>query len=156
MKIDSLRDAIATAFPDFATDPDRLCMWIEKGSWRSTGSDSRDFEYEYVANLTLESFAGHPSVLVVAINDWLRVNQRERVQPGAKETCRFETIPLDDGTIDLHVQVELTERVSVAGNPDSTDTLEHLDDSGFVLTDALLADDAPMLSGITLVRTPRP
>jgi hypothetical protein len=43
MKATSLHEAITVALPDFATDPDRLAMWITKGAIRGSTSANRGF-----------------------------------------------------------------------------------------------------------------
>lgn len=135
MKANSLREAITAAIPDLATDPDRLAMWIEKGRIRSPNTDNRGFEWDYVLNITIEEFTGHPSIPFLVINDWARTNQLELVQPGQKHGYDFQADVIDAGTVDFHIQLPLTERVSVTRNADGTDSLQHLDDTAFLLAD---------------------
>lgn len=150
MKANSLREAIVAALPDFATDPDRLAMWIEKGSIRSPVTDSRSFEWAYILNISLENFTGQPAILFLTINDWLRTNQAELLQPGAHKGYSHEVDVIDENTVDMHVKLHLTERIAVERQSDGTDTLQHLDDADCLLSDALLADDAPLLKNVTL------
>jgi hypothetical protein len=150
MKPNTLRAAITDALPDFATDPDRLAMWIEKGGIRSPITESRSFEWAYVLNISLENFTGQPAILFLVINDWLRTNQPELLQPGAHKGYAHEVDVIDESTVDMHVQLHLTERIAVTRQRDGTDTLQHLDDAECLLNDNLLADDAPLLKGVTL------
>lgn len=150
MKPNSLREAIVAALPDFATDPDRLAMWIEKGSIRSPVTESRSFEWAYVLNIALENFTGQPAILFLTINDWLRTNQPELLQPGAHKGYAHEVDVIDENTVDMHVKLNLTERIAVERQSDGTDRLQHLDDAEFILSDSLLDDDAPLLKGVTL------
>jgi hypothetical protein len=62
MKANSLREAIVAALPDFATDPERLAMWIEKGTIRSPMTESRSFEWAYSLNIARGIYrpTGHP------------------------------------------------------------------------------------------------
>lgn len=150
MKANSLREAIVAALPDFATDPERLAMWIEKGTIRSPMTESRSFEWAYSLNIALEGFTGQPAILFLAINDWLRTNQPELLQPGAHKGYSHEVDVIDENTVDMHVKLELTERIAVERQSDGTDILQHLDDAGLLLNDALLDDDAPLLKGVTL------
>ncbi len=135
MKPDSLRAAIVAALPALENDPERLAMWIEKGRIRSPMTSSRGFEWDYVLNITIQDFTGHPSIPFLVINDWARTNQIELVQPGDKSGYQFEADVVDVGTIDFHIQLNLTERVSVTRGEDGSDTLQHLDDTAFLLTD---------------------
>jgi len=136
MKHNALREAIALALPEFARDPERLSMWIEKGRIRSPMTESRDFEWEYNLYLTTQDFTGHPSVLFLAINDWLRVNQPELLQPGSAG-YDFEVDVVDDKTVDLHVWLDLTECVRVTKQDDGTDDLQHLSEDANLLPDDL-------------------
>jgi len=151
MKPNTLRAAIVAALPDFATDPDRLAMWIEKGSINSPLTANRGFEWAYTLNITLENFCGQPAILFLTINDWLRTNQPELLQPGAHHGYSHEVDVIDENTVDMHVQLSLTERIAVTRQSDGTDTLEHLDDAACLLSDSLLDDDAPLLKSVTAI-----
>lgn len=149
MKTNSLREAIVAALPDFATDPDRLAMWIEKGSIRSPASENRNFEWAYTLNISLEAFTGHPAILFLAINDWLRTNQPDLLQPGAHKGYHHEVDVIDDNTVDMHVQLNLTEGFAVTRQSDGTDSLQPLNEADCLLNDDLLPDAAPLLKSIT-------
>jgi hypothetical protein len=151
MKPNDLRAFIVAALPDFATDPERLAMWIEKGRIRSPMTASRNFEWEYTLNITLQDFTGEPAILFLVINDWLRTNQPELVQPGAKHGYVFEADVVDESTVDLHVQLDLTERTGVTANADGTDALQQLDDAA-----CLLDDDAPIGGALTTLTASGP
>lgn len=138
MKHNALREAIVTALPELARDPERLSMWIEKGRIRSPMTESRNFQWEHTLNITLEGFTGHPSVLFLTINDWLRVNQPELLQPDRASGYHFEVDVVDDATVDLHVWLDLEERVRVTAKDDGTDAIEHEAEQA-----DLLPDDAP-------------
>lgn len=148
MKATSLRDAITTALPDFATDPDRLAMWITKGAIRGSTSANRGFEWGYTLNITLENFAGEPTILFLVINDWLCINQPELLQPGGHKGYHHEVDVIDENTVDMHVQLDLTERMAVTVADDGKDNLQQLEDSAF-----LLDDDAPIGGALTSVTT---
>lgn len=137
MKHNALRETIATALPELARDPERLAMWIEKGRIRSPMTDSRGFEWEYTLNIMVQDFTAHPSILFLTINDWLRVNQPELLQPGGKSGYQFEVDVIDDATVDLHVWLDLTERVHVTANDDGSDNLQHEDEQANLLPDDL-------------------
>lgn len=154
MKHVSLREAICAALPELARDPERLSMWIEKGRIRSPMTDSRDFEWEYTLNLTVQDFTGHPSILFLTIADWLRVAQPELLQPTASSGFHFEVDVVDDSTVDLHVWLALTECVRVTRKEDGSDDLQHLEEKADLLPDdakgarlkRLLINDAMLLA----------
>lgn len=125
MKHNALREAIVQALPELGRDPERLSMWIEKGRIRSPMTESRNFQWEHTLNITVLDFTGHPSVLFLTINDWLRVNQPELLQPDRSSGYNFEVDVVDDATVDLHVWFDLDERVIVSRNDDGTDAIRH-------------------------------
>lgn len=137
MKHVALREAIATALPELARDPERLAMWIEKGRILSPMTESRNFEWDYTLNITVQEFTSHPSILFLTINDWLRVNQPELLQPGGKAGYHFEVDVIDDATVDLHVALDLTECVTVTRKDDGSDELQHEAEQGDLLPDDL-------------------
>lgn len=137
-KPDSLRAAIAAAIPDFAANPDRLIMWIDRGSVIGRGTPSDNFGYSYRLNILVTGFSGHQAVIAIAILDWLRINQPDLLAPG-KDAFTFEADYLDNRTIDLALELQLTEAVRVTRR----------DDGGFDMViadepDPLFDDDRPL------------
>jgi hypothetical protein len=110
MKAQSLRDGISAVFPDLAKGPDRFNMWIDKGVIHATNAGGHGFEWQYTLNIVVEEFTAHPSMMFLVICEWARRNQPDLLQPG-KETFRFEADIIDAKTVDLHVEIPLTERV---------------------------------------------
>ena len=107
----SLRAAIGQVFPDLARDVDRLRLWVEKGSIRCRQTQSRGFEWTYTLTAVMTDFTGHPSLVFLAVNDWLRVNQPDLLAAGNAETFSFQADILDENTIDLQFDLRLTEQV---------------------------------------------
>ena len=91
----SLRAALTAADPQLARDAERLSVWVEEGRIRSPMTASRGFSWEYTLNITITDFTLHPSVLFLAINDWLRTNQPDLLSPEAKSGYSFEADMLD-------------------------------------------------------------
>lgn len=110
-KANSLRGFIAQFFPQLATDPQRLRMWVETGQIRATDTAHRHFEWEYKLKVMIEEFAGDASGLVVVINEWCRRYQPDvlRLDTGYP----FQADILDDGTYDVLFTLPLSDPVRV-------------------------------------------
>lgn len=149
-KPDSLRAAITAADPELGRDPDRLLMWVEKGRIRAPMTESRDFAYEFTLHLVVVNFEGHPSILFLAINDWLRVNQPDLLAAGAGAGAGrgygFDADIMDNRKIDLEIQLELTEQVVLHPREGGGWNLEHLAEP------VLFPDDLPLSEPPALLR----
>lgn len=136
-KLDSLRAAIVAVIPELQRDPALLKLWIDKGRVRAPMTPNRDFGMRFTLTLELVNFTGHPSVVFLAINDWLRLNQPETVAGGA-QGYTFESDIVDASTIDLIVTLELTESVRLTARDCGGWNLEHIAEP------ALFPDDVPI------------
>ena len=136
-KLDSLRAAIVAVIPELQRAPALLKLWIDKGRIIAPMTPNRDFGMKFTVTLELVDFTGHPSVVFLAINDWLRLNQPEAVAGGA-QGYTFESDIVDASTIDLIVTLELTESVRLTARDCGGWNLEH------VAEPALFPDDEPI------------
>lgn len=136
----SLRAAIIALQPDLARDPEKLLMWVDQGSIVSHSTETLGFAYRYRLNVILVEFAGEPSVIMLAVTRWLRDNQPERLVPG-REAFAIEVDLIDSKTVDLQLQLQLDENVSVRAREDGGFDLQHLAEP-FPLFD----DDLPLIA----------
>lgn len=129
-KPDSLRNHLLAAVPELRVDPDRLLVFIDNGTVRSTAAVGLSFEYAYTLNVILTDFAGHPDALMIPLLAWLLVNQHELLanQEKGKEAIKFEADILDDSKVDLSIALPLTERVIVKKQDDGTLQVRHPDE----------------------------
>lgn len=139
IKPKSLRAAIVALQPDLGRDPDKLVMWVEQGSIRSNSTPALGFAYRYRLNIMLVEFAGAPSIIMLAVTNWLRENQPERVVPG-QEAFAFEVDMIDSKTVDLQLQIQLDENVLVNAREDGGFDLQHLPEPV-----PLFDDDKPLI-----------
>lgn len=125
----SLRAALAAALPELARDPDRLLVFIDAGSIRSTLAAGLSWEYAYTLNIILTDYAGHPDAVIVPILQWVRVNQSELLDnvDEREHGITFEADILDSGSVDMAIKLMLTERVAVREDG-TTLTLTHCDE----------------------------
>ncbi|WP_292066006.1 phage tail protein [Brevundimonas sp. UBA7664] len=117
LKPDSVRAFLTAAIPALKAEPDRLQIYIDKGSIRATGvpgaSGVMGFEYRYTCTLMLLDFAVHPDAVMTPLVAWVAVNEPELLQNYDKnrEGLAFEADILDARKIDLQISLPLTERV---------------------------------------------
>lgn len=132
-KPDSLRAFLTAAIPYLAAQPERLSMYVGKGSLRATGAAKADklnlsFEYRYTLTLTLLDWEDGPDRVMIPLLAWVGANQLELLQSYEqnRQGITFEADILDAHTVDLVIELALTERVLVAANPDGGYDVEHV------------------------------
>ena len=151
-KIDTLRAAILDALPELNRDPDRLRMWIEKGSGQATSTQSQGLAFAFQLNVLVVELASDIAVLGLAVVRWMRVNQPDLLVPGATG-FDFDADILDNGTADVHLQLQLDQAVSATPLAGGKFKLEYRGEP-----DPLFAGDlgviteqqAPRLAGYTV------
>lgn len=126
-KPESLRAHLLAAIPELKRNPDRLLVFIDNGSMRSTAAPGLSFEYSYTLNLILTDFAGHPDAVAIPLFAWVLVNQRELMENQEKglDAIKFEADILDNSKVDLSITLPLTERVIVKQHADGTLHVDH-------------------------------
>lgn len=110
-----LRDHLTRACPDLATNPEKLTVFVERGSIVHTGTPGLSFEYRYTLNLVVTDWADNPDVLILPTVAWLKVNQPDLFNnPTRREKeFRFEVEVIDHKTADIGVEIDLRESVAV-------------------------------------------
>lgn len=115
LKPNSLRQAITAAVPELKRDPDKLTLFVKDGKLATTGGGSLSFEYRYTVNIVVLDYGSHADAIMVPLLAWLRVHQPEIAEnPELRDKAvRFEVEFLNAKTVDLSVEVDLSERVIV-------------------------------------------
>lgn len=139
-KPESLRDHLLAAIPEFRRNPDRLLVFVDNGSMRSTAAPGLSFEYSYTLNIILTDFAGSPDAVAIPLFAWVLVNQRELMEnlEKGRDAIKFEADILDNSKVDLSITLPLTERVIVKRLDDGTLQVSHpaepvVDDETFLV-----------------------
>lgn len=103
-------------------DPQRMLIFTEKGNIRCTLARGLSFEYEYDLNFILTEYSGELDAVMIPLLDWMRANQHENLVNSNenKEALKFETVILDNNTVDLSLTFPVTERVIVKHQNDGT------------------------------------
>lgn len=123
----SLRAHLLGAITELRHNPDRLLVFVDQGSIRSTAAAGLSFEYNYSLQLILTDFAGSPDAVVVPLLAWLLVNQSELLTnlELAKDSIKFEVDVLDNSKVDMALTLPLTERVLVKLQEDGKLLISH-------------------------------
>lgn len=116
LKPNSLRDHLIAATPELQVNPDKLVILIKSGTIAAALVNSLSFEYRYTLNLIVLDYSGHPDLIIVPMLEWLQLNQVELFDNADKreKAIRFEAEFLNRETMDLSIELDLTERTIVA------------------------------------------
>jgi hypothetical protein len=123
-KIDTLRAAIFAVLPELGNEPDRLRIWIERGTAKSTQTEGRGFAFAFQLNVLVVEMATDIAVLFLAVFEWLRVNQPDLMVPG-KDAIGFDADILDNASADVLLQLQLDQAISAAPKGDGGYDLEY-------------------------------
>lgn len=125
-KLASLRAHLSAATPHLRQNPEKLTVFAERGRLVCAGGSSLSFEYAFTARLVILDFAGHADAVMVPLLAWIRRNQIDIFDnPDRRASAiRFEAELLNQETVDLNIEVDLTEAVVVASGaePSQPDT----------------------------------
>ncbi|QNK71736.1 phage tail protein [Variovorax sp. PAMC26660] len=117
---------VTAATPELQNDPDKLSIFITNGKIVGAGAASLSFVYRYTLKLVVLDYSSHADAIMVPMLAWLRTEQVEILEnPDLRErSFRFEAEYLNKETIDLSIELDLTERVIVSpgADPDSPET----------------------------------
>ena len=111
----SLRRHLSAAVPELARDPDKLSLLVKSGRVACAGSASLSFEYRYTLQLVVLDYAGAADAIVLPTLVWMRTHQPEYFDNPQQRDAdfRFEAEYNNATTIDLLLELQLTERVRV-------------------------------------------
>lgn len=126
-----VRAALERAIPSLVDEPDKLTVFVDRGSIAATGSKSASFEYRYTLHLLLLDFAGDADEVMIALIEWARSNQPDLVTNWDQRDSgiTFECDILGNATVDLSIKMKLSESVAVAVGPDGNRVVRHVDDA---------------------------
>src|SRR5690554_2201326 len=101
----SLRTHLKAAVPELRNSPDRLHVFADNGTLRSTAAPGLSFEYAYTLNLIFTDYAGHLDAIAIPLFAWLLVNQRELMEnlDRVKDAVKFEADLIDNTKVDLSI-----------------------------------------------------
>ncbi|SFO51631.1 P2 phage tail completion protein R (GpR) [Variovorax sp. OK605] len=120
LKPHSLRAHLTAATPELQRDPDKLSIFITGGRIVAAGARSLSYVYRYTLKLVVLDYSSHADAIFVPLLAWLRTQQVEIFENVdlREKSIRFEAEYLNKETIDLSIELDLTERVIVAPGTD--------------------------------------
>lgn len=111
----SLRAYLTDATPELRDAPDKLTIFVENGNIVASATASLSYEYRYTLKLIVLDYASAPDAIIVPLLAWLKVNQIDIFDNTAnrQRAIRFNAELLNQETVDLSIEVDVSERVLV-------------------------------------------
>lgn len=130
-KPDSLRKALTAALPDLLRNPDRLAIFIDQGRVVSRMAPppafpAPSFEYRYRLNVVIQDMTEHPDAVMVTVLMWLHEHQPDLLQRHDREPVKFDADIISADTIDLSIELDLSESVRAADRVEGGFDLTHI------------------------------
>ncbi|MDC7675372.1 phage tail protein [Asticcacaulis machinosus] len=130
-KTTAVRDFIEGSVPELKRNPDRLRIFIRTGSVALRYSnDHHGYQYNYVLNIEVRDFGGHPDQVFLPLALWLRRYQPDLLlnHDRANRAISYQADFLDNKSVDLDITIDLTESVDVTPFEDGF-KITHRDDA---------------------------
>ena len=125
-----LRQFLERTIPKLTRSPENFKVFVAGGRLHTSGTDKLAWMYSYTIQLQFLDWTEHADVVIAPLLIWLRQHQFDVVDNQDKKGIRFNAEYLDAKSMDLIIDVDLTERV--VGKPHATKPealeLHHLDD----------------------------
>jgi hypothetical protein len=115
LKPADLRAHLTAAVPQLARDPEKLIVIARGGRIVCTATGTLSFEYRYTLQAIALDYAGHADALMVPLLAWVHRNQPEILDNPKlrEESIRFDVEYLTADTVDIAIEIDLTERALV-------------------------------------------
>lgn len=115
LKPNHIREIITRANPYLRRDPDKLQVFLDEGRIACRGANSLSYEYAYTLNVIVQDYPHHADQIIIPLLAYLRAQQPELFEnrDNSAQVIRFDAEFLNHKTLDLSIQVDLTERVLV-------------------------------------------
>jgi hypothetical protein len=112
-KPSKLRDTLTKAIPDLEKNPEKLAIFVVGGRVVHTGTDSLSWEYRYALRVLLTDFTGHADAVMAPLVMWMKRHQPEVFDntDTREKAIKFEAEFLNNGAVDLQIDLQLTEAV---------------------------------------------
>lgn len=109
----SLREHLTRALPELKRDPHRLIVFIVGGKVKSTASGSLSWRYDYTLRILITDWATHVDAVFAPLLVWLQEHQWEILSNNSKDAIRFDAEYITPKTLDLMIELDLSEIVLV-------------------------------------------
>jgi hypothetical protein len=128
-------------------------VWIDRGTAQSRQTATFGFAMAFRLNVLLMAMSTDLASVGYVLCAWLRTHQPDLLRPG-QDAWSFDLDPLDNGTYDALIQLDLTQSISVAPDAQGTPRLTYLPEPEPLFADALPfagLPEAPLLKAIAVV-----
>lgn len=101
--------------------PQQVHVFAEDGTIKGGLKGSLSFAYHYKATIIIEGLSANADDVFVPLLIWCQYNQTDLQD----ENIRFIADPLDNGSVDLRIELPLDERVLVTQKENGNYTTDH-------------------------------
>lgn len=110
-----LRKYLEDHVPSLKKHPDKLHVFVEKGSVATKAGKGMSFEYHYTLKLVIIDFPEPADAVIVPLLAWIATNQPDLILDTDKrdKAIDIEAEIIDHKTVDLGLDLRLSERVIV-------------------------------------------
>jgi hypothetical protein len=121
----SLRAHLTASTPELKTNPEKLTVFVKAGRLACAGGHSISYEYRYTLSVVVLDYNSHPDAIMVPLLAWVKRHQVELFENTElrDKSIRFEVEYLNAETLDLSIEIDLTERVIVQEGTDPASPL---------------------------------
>lgn len=108
-----LRDHLVRALPELARDPERLVVAVFGGNGIGTATKAVSWMYEYKCRLIFLDWTQHMDAIMAPLLVWIAQHQNELLANPERRGIRFDVDFLNSKTMDIVIELDLTERALV-------------------------------------------
>lgn len=114
-KPESLRAHLAAYLPALRKHPDKLHVFVDKGTIATKRGAGLGFEYRYTLSILFTDYTEPADTIIVPLLVWIDAHQPDLIDHLDKRdrAIGFEAELIDHRAADIEVKLELTERVLV-------------------------------------------
>lgn len=109
----SLREHLTASLPDLKRDPHRLIVLITDGNVECSAGGSLSWLYRYTLRVLITDWTGHADAVMAPLLLWLQTHQHELLANRDRKGIRFEAEYISQHSLDLLIELDLTETVLV-------------------------------------------
>lgn len=119
-KHDALREQLAAALPELVRNPDKLQIYMTGGRLQARYGDNLGFQYKATLQVDVLDFPGEPAQFFMPFLIWLRHHEPAVLLAHDDNALRFEVDLVDNGAVDISIQLPITEAVDVIAREDGS------------------------------------
>jgi hypothetical protein len=118
-KPSSLRAALEKAIPELKRAPEKMQLFTKTGKVAARWHPEKlSWDYDYTLSITILDFSQAPDTVFLSILAWMTVHQVDKLQNHgtADSAITFDVDMIDAKTIDIAIELKLTETIDVVPN----------------------------------------